>query len=525
MDTTTEQAVRSRTESLLNALGKGLYEREPAVRLALLSTVAGESIFLLGPPGVGKSLIARRLKYAFRDGTSFEYLMSKFSTPDEVFGPVSIKKLKEEDKYERLTERYMPGANIVFLDEIWKAGPAIQNALLTILNEKIYRNGDTDVRVNIRGIITASNELPPKSQSLAPIWDRFLLRLEMGNIREFKNFLNMIVDTKDVYEDDIPEDLKFTKEDLDTWSEQINAVEVPPEVLNTVQVVKIKLEEHNARPNNADQQIHVFDRRWKKIIRLLRTSAFLNGRSRVDLMDCFLMTHCLWSKPSHKDILKEIIRDAVRKHGYTMAVNLKMIRQEVRDFEQDVQDEIRVKHTITEEQLMPVAEEYFQLINEDNRFEGQLISVKQWRQLRMDELQVTNFYDEELNLRNRLKARRGQEQHTIDVEYNSEVTTYRMRTKKAERTEIIFKKPHDIVAKYWDDRHQRLIEYIDKQETNIKEHAPSELNHLDNNLFVSSEYAEVVTRNLEEVREALGKARLQLEKIQYAYASLTDDNA
>lgn len=520
MSTTIDTGVRTRISILLKALGEGLYEREKAMRLALLSTVAGESIFLLGPPGVGKSLIARRLKYAFRDGTSFEYLMSKFSTPDEVFGPVSIKKLKEEDKYERLTDRYLPGANIVFLDEIWKAGPAIQNALLTILNEKIYRNGDTDLKVNIRGIITASNELPPHNQSLDPIWDRFLLRLEMGNIREYRNFLNMIVDTKDVYQDDIKENHKLTEAELDQWSEQIGEVDVPPEVLNTIQVIKMKLEEYNARPNNADQQIQVFDRRWKKMVRLMRTSAFLNGRHKVDLMDCFLMVHCLWNKPRQRDTLRDLISDAVRKHGYTMAVNLKAIRQEVMDFEEDVNEEIKVKHIRTEEQLLPIQEEYYQLINDDNRFEGNLITARQWRALRLEKLEVTNFYDDELNLRNRLKAKRGGGEFTIDVEYNSEVHTYRLRTRKGETSEIIFKKPHAVVAKYWDERHQRLVDYIQRQQERMEQETPTELTHLDDNLFVDSAYSDIVRSNMEEVREALRKLLLKLEKIQYAYASL-----
>ena len=95
---------KAQISALLKQLSEGVFEKQHILAVALLSTVAGESIFLLGPPGTAKSLVARRLKLAFKDGKSFEYLMSRFSTPDEIFGPVSISLLKNEDRYERVAD-------------------------------------------------------------------------------------------------------------------------------------------------------------------------------------------------------------------------------------------------------------------------------------------------------------------------------------------------------------------------------------------------------------------------------------
>ena len=180
--------LRDRIKNIITYIGDGLKEKDEAIRLALLASIAGESIFFLGPPGTAKSMVSRRLRSAFKGENGkplnyFEYLMNQFSTPDELFGPVSLKKL-ENDVYERITDGYLPKAEVAFLDEIWKASPAIQNTLLTIINEKKFHNGSEVVSVPLKALISASNELPAENQGLEALWDRFLLRLMVLPVQE-----------------------------------------------------------------------------------------------------------------------------------------------------------------------------------------------------------------------------------------------------------------------------------------------------------------------------------------------------
>lgn len=304
--------IKQRIEELLKAMSRGAYEREEVISLALLSAIAGESIFLLGLPGVGKSMVSRRLKMAFRDTNSFEYLMSRFSTPDEIFGPVSISKLKDEDTYERVIDGYLPTADIVFLDEIWKAGPAIQNSLLTALNERIFRNGNHDIKLPLKSIISASNELPAEGEGLEALWDRFLVRYIVQPITTRSAFIKLLTLKDEEYV--ISDELQFSKEECEIMQKQKDEIIIPEIVFNIICDIRDVLSNKKTMASTIPTTIeppYVSDRRWRKIIGILRASAMLNGRFEVNPSDCLLLEHLLWDSDDQIPSIKRLVADKI----------------------------------------------------------------------------------------------------------------------------------------------------------------------------------------------------------------------
>lgn len=301
--------LKERIECLLRGMNRGVYEKNTEIALALLAALAGESILLLGPPGVAKSMVARRLKKAFENARAFEYLMSRFSTPDEIFGPVSIKKLKDSDRYERVIDGYLPTADVVFLDEIWKAGPAIQNTLLTVINEKLFRNGEQEIRMPLKLLVAASNELPTQGEGLEALWDRFMIRIVCGCIKDEDEFYKMLLDEE---KDDVDiSRWQISGLEYEDWQRKIAFMEVPGDILKCITTIRKALAGVDVIGAEKHRSIYVSDRRWKKIVGLMKASAFINGRQCVEYADMLMIYHCLWNEPDEIDGTRKIVVEAL----------------------------------------------------------------------------------------------------------------------------------------------------------------------------------------------------------------------
>jgi MoxR-like ATPase len=270
-------SIRNRLADILDDLEYGLVERRRQVRLALLTALSGEHTLLIGPPGTAKSELARRLHLAFEDALYFERLLTRFSVPEELFGPLSISAL-EQDRYERQTAGYLPQASIAFIDEVFKANSAILNALLTLLNERKFDNGTSRQDCPLISVIGATNEVP-EGEVAEAFFDRFLMRLPVAPVSAdgFRELLALEAHRG-------PETGgALARHERDAITQAAGKVRVTEETANLLAELRHYL---------ARAAIYVSDRRWLKIVWLLKSAAATEGRSELCLWDLWLLPWC-----------------------------------------------------------------------------------------------------------------------------------------------------------------------------------------------------------------------------------------
>jgi MoxR-like ATPase len=511
--------IKGQITKLLDDLNKGVYEKQEVIALTLLTAVAGESIFLLGAPGVAKSLIARRLKFGFKDGTSFEYLMNRFSTPDEIFGPVSISQLKDHDKYERIIKNYLPSATVVFLDEIWKAGPSIQNALLTVLNEKVYRNGDQEIKVPMKALISASNELPMKGEGLEALWDRFLVRYVVDGITDKDSFNEMISKSLNSYDDNVSTALKLTDDQYNKISTEIDKVEIPENVFNVIHIIRNYIDQHNKKDEKQENQIYISDRRWRKIVRLLRASAFLNDRKAVDLMDCFLIRNCLWNETGQIKTAYQFVNDAIQKFGYSLQFNFKSLKDELDEFKIEIIEETKHEKDTRVEELINTSG-YYELENPPSTHD-RFVEKGTYHNLTNEKVRIYLHYTQHNSFyqHNSFNARKGKDKFHIAIND----ADYKVKTKITGEKRQITKKPHKKVEEDWDSRVVRYLELTNSYKSKLEEYRNKDLKHLRINIFVNPELANIVENHLTATRKEIEKFEVEIRSIQNDYKKLKDE--
>lgn len=289
-----------RLRGLREALRARLVERDDAVDGALAALVAGQHVLLLGPPGTAKSLLARLLCEGIGDATFFGRLLTRFTTPEELFGPLDLAAL-EGGRYERLVAGYLPTAHVAFLDEVFKASSAILNALLTLLNERKFHNGAVASDVPLLCLVGASNEVPDEA-GLAALYDRFLTRFWIAPIEEQAGFFRMLRGEAEALP--LP---RVGLEDLALLRAAALAIPVADETLELL---------FRLRKNLDKRGVFVSDRRYRQVLDYLRAHALLGGGDRVDDDVFWRIDACLWSDPDEIDVVREAVGEVLSGYDH-----------------------------------------------------------------------------------------------------------------------------------------------------------------------------------------------------------------
>jgi len=294
----------ARLQEAARALEERYIDKQEIVRLLLVSAIAGEHMLLVGPPGTAKSALVRTFARLV-DARYFEYLLTRFTEPNELFGPVDIRAFRE-GTYTRRTEGMLPEAEIVFLDEIFKSNSAILNSLLTLMNERRFANGAAVTRVPLVSLFGASNEVP-SDDNLAALFDRFLLRVVSDNLDSYhfnrlveRGLANELAKMKDAGEE-APRPLFAARELHELHGRFEGLVHFGDDFLAAYKGLVFQIR---------SEGVTLSDRRVVKLLKLFAASAILDGREAAHEGDLHLLKH-VWNQLDQAELLDQIVSPVV----------------------------------------------------------------------------------------------------------------------------------------------------------------------------------------------------------------------
>ncbi len=273
-----------------------ILERGDEVTGLLLALLTRKHVLLVGPAGTGKSLMIRLVAQAIEGANYWERLFTKFTVPEEVFGPVSIRALKE-DSFRRLTEGHLPEAHFAFCDEIFKGNSSIMNSLLTIMNERLFHNDGAPTEVPLEVLMGASNEIP-SDETLAAFYDRFLLRFKVQYIAEPAHFMAMLKGPKRFKEFAPKVSVRLSLDEVHQAQEEAYRVRIPDPVIEGLTTIRLTL---MGRGNQGS------DRRYNEALELVKAKAWLQGRDEAIMDDLGVLVNCLWNDPTDKQLVQGVV--------------------------------------------------------------------------------------------------------------------------------------------------------------------------------------------------------------------------
>jgi len=304
---------RKKILAIEDELKSFLVEREGPIHGLTLALLSQTNILFLGSPGTAKSMLVKEYAKRVASSSYFEWLLTKFSTPDEVFGPISAKGL-EDDHYRRITSGKLPEKLFAFLDEIFKSNSGMLNSLLPTLCERIFYNDGQAVPIPLICLVGASNEIPDEDDQLQALYDRFHLKYHVQPIQEQDQFLRML---KMI---DIPEpETYLTLDEIKACQIDINTVNIGDGILNIFSKIRTALNKEG---------IVVTDRTYKVATKIVRAEAWLSGNKSVDESHFEILQHLFWQDPDKIRKVQSIILDLTNPEKnkiqeiYGMCVNL-----------------------------------------------------------------------------------------------------------------------------------------------------------------------------------------------------------